>query len=79
MRMVPVYVNGACVEVPADAPVLEAVRRGDAGAARDVASGARLLTDSRGLPRDPAAPGVAGTILRVGHARDRHGAGEAGE
>lgn len=69
--MVPVYVNGARVEVAADAPVIEAVRAWDADAAREVASGARVLTDSRGLPLDPASPGVAGTIVRVLHARDR--------
>jgi hypothetical protein len=71
MRMIPVYVNGARLELPANAMVLDAVRLWDAGAARDVESGARALTDSRGLPLDPAAPAAAGTIVRVVSARDR--------
>jgi hypothetical protein len=71
MGTVPVYVNGARVETEAGAPVLDAVRAWDAGAARDVMSGARVLTDSRGLPLDPTAPAAAGTIVRVVGARDR--------
>ena len=72
--MVPVYVNGARVEVPEGAPVLEAVRAWDAGAAAEVSAGARALSDSRGLPLDPSAVGAAGAIVRVGRAR-----GAAGE
>jgi len=71
MGTVPVYVNGARVEAPAQHSVLDAVRAWDAGAARDVERGARRLTDSRGLPLDPAAPAVAGTIVRVLLARER--------
>jgi hypothetical protein len=70
MRLVPVFVNGARVEVPADAPVLDAVRRWDAEAARDVEAGRRGLTDGRGLPCDPSAPLAAGAIVRVLRARD---------
>jgi hypothetical protein len=77
MPTVPVYVNGARVEVPAGAPVLDAVRAWDADAAREVVSGARPLSDSRGLPLDPATPGAAGTIVRVGQARERGGAAGA--
>jgi hypothetical protein len=72
--MVPVYVNGARVEVPEQAPVLDAVRAWDAEAAREVAAGVRALSDSRGLPLDPSTPGAAGAIVRVGRAR-----GAAGE
>ena len=71
MGTVPVYVNGAMVEAPAAHSVLDAVRVWDAAAARDVESGARRLTDSRGLPLDPATPAVAGSIVRVLHARER--------
>ena len=71
MRMVPVFVNGARVESAEHAPVIEAVRQWDASAAREVESGARALTDSRGLPLDPAAVVVAGTIVRVVGARER--------
>ena len=71
MRMVPVFVNGARVESAERAPVIEAVRQWDASAARDVETGARALTDSRGLPMDPSAEVVAGTIVRVVGARER--------
>ena len=76
MRLVPVFVNGARVESAEHAPVIEAVRQWDAAAARDVESGGRVLTDSRGLPLDPSAAVVAGTIVRVVDARERD-AGEA--
>jgi hypothetical protein len=71
MRLVPVFVNGARVESAGHAPVIEAVRQWDAAAALEVESGSRALTDSRGLPMDPAAAVVAGTIVRVVGARDR--------
>jgi hypothetical protein len=74
MGTVPVYVNGARVEAPAARSVLEAVRAWDAEAARDVETGARHLTDSRGLPLDPGTPAVAGTIVRVLRARERDAA-----
>ena len=70
MRMVPVFVNGARVEVPAEAPVLDAVRQWDAEAAREIAAGKRALTDGRGLPLDPGAAVAAGTIVRVLRARE---------
>ena len=71
MGTVPVYVNGARVEAPAERSVLEAVRQWDAEAAREVETGARHLTDSRGLPLDPGTQAVAGTIVRVLRARER--------
>jgi hypothetical protein len=76
--MVPVYVNGGRVEVPEAAPVLDAVRVWNADAARDVERGGRALTDSRGLPLDPAALAVAGTIVRVVTARERDTDAEEG-
>jgi hypothetical protein len=76
--MVPVYVNGGRVEVPEAAPVLDAVRVWNADAARDVERGGRALTDSRGLPLDPAALAVAGTIVRVVTARERDADAEEG-
>lgn len=74
MELVPVYVNGVRVEAPAAQSVLDAVRQWDAVAAQEVERGARHLTDSRGLPLDPATPAVAGTIVRVLRARERDAA-----
>ena len=71
MGTVPVYVNGARVEAPAERSVLDAVRQWDAEAAREVEAGTRHLTDSRGLPLDPATRAAAGTIVRVLRARER--------
>ena len=76
--MVPVYVNGGRVEIPEAAPVLDAVRAWNADAAREVERGGRSLTDSRGLPLDPAALAVAGTIVRVVTARERDADAEEG-
>ena len=70
MRSVPVFVNGELVDVPADSPVLDVVRQWNAEAARDIERGARALTDSRGLPLDPASIAAAGTIVRVLSARE---------
>jgi len=64
-----VFVNGVRVEVPPGALVADALRAWDAEAAREVAAGARPLTDSRGLPLDPSAKLAAGSIVRVGLAR----------
>jgi len=43
----------------------------DAAAAAEVGSGQRTITDSRGLPLDPATVMGAGSILRVVAVRDR--------
>ena len=74
---IPVFVNGTRVEVAVGATVLDAVRKWDAAAAQEFARGARALTDSRGLPLDPAATTAAGTIVRVIIARE--GAADAEE
>lgn len=68
-RPVRVYVNAAPVDVPAGATALEAVRRHDAALAAQVAAGARLITDSRGLPTPADAPVHGGAIFRVVSAR----------
>ena len=64
-RMVRVFVNGSAVDVPAGSAALDAVRAWDAGAASEVSGGARLITDSRGLPIDAETPMSAGSILRL--------------
>jgi hypothetical protein len=63
--MVRVFVNGSAVDVPAGSAALEAVRAWNADAASDVSGGARLITDSRGLPIDAETPMSAGSILRL--------------
>jgi hypothetical protein len=70
-RMVRVFVNAAGVDVPAGATALDAVQAWNADAAREVTGGARLITDSRGLPIDETTVMSAGSILRLVAKRDR--------
>jgi hypothetical protein len=64
-RMVRVFVNAIGVEIPAGGTALDAVRVADDSLAADVLAGARLITDSRGLPIDSDTPMPAGSILRT--------------
>ncbi len=73
-RLIRVFVNSTPVDVPSGSSALDAVRTRDPAAAAGVADGARVVTDSRGLPIDPATPMQAGAILRVIPARQRAGA-----
>ena len=70
-RMVRVFVNGTGVDLPAGSAALDAVRAWSAALAAEVRAGGRIITDSRGLPLDPAAPMSAGSILRVIVRRER--------
>ena len=70
-RMVRVFVNATGVDVPAGATALDAARAWSADAAEEVTRGARIITDSRGLPLDASAPMSAGSILRLIAKRDR--------
>lgn len=70
------YVNGRGVDVPAGASAIDAVRVHDAAAADQVEAGERALTDSRGLPLEPGAPLVMGTIIRIVSGRRRGAATE---
>ena len=63
--MIRVFVNASGVDVPAGATALDAVRALDEDLARGVDDAKRLITDSRGLPIDPATPMNAGSILRL--------------
>lgn len=63
--MVRVFVNAAGVDVPPGATALDAVRAWNTDAAREVTDGARLITDSRGLPIEASTPVNAGSILRL--------------
>ena len=69
--MVRVFVNATGVDVPTGATALDAVQAWSADAAREVAQGARLITDSRGLPIPGDSPMSAGSILRLIPRRDR--------
>jgi hypothetical protein len=60
-----VFVNATPVDVPRGATALECVRSWRADEAQAVVSGTRLITDSRGLPIDAAAPSPAGSIYRT--------------
>jgi hypothetical protein len=66
-----VFVNSAPLDLPLDSSALSAVRAFDANEAQGVSDGLRLITDSRGLPIDPATVMHAGSILRVISARSR--------
>lgn len=66
-----VFVNASGVDVPVGATALDAVRAWDVAAADDVNAGARVITDSRGLPIDAATPMSAGSILRLVLKRER--------
>ena len=69
-----VFVNGAGLDVPSGASALEAVRQWDAAEGDAVAGGTRLITDSRGLPVEPAVTVYNGAIFRLVTNRQR-GAG----
>lgn len=60
-----VFVNGRGFDVPAVATALDAVRVADAVEGDGVAAGARVITDSRGLPVPAETPVYAGVIYRV--------------
>jgi hypothetical protein len=69
--MLIVFVNGARVEVPADAVVLDAIAVSDAAAAEGIRAGTRAAVDSRGLPVAADAPLSGGFVMRVVAARAR--------
>jgi hypothetical protein len=64
-RSIRVFVNATAVDLPPGATALDAVRAWRAAEADAVAGGARLITDSRGLPIDATTPMPAGGILRT--------------
>ena len=66
-----VFVNAQRVEVPAGARLRDALHAWNADAARDVEQGARVATDSRGLPIDIDTPLHGGAIFRLLPARSR--------
>lgn len=71
MSEIRVFVNGVPADVRAGATALEAVRAADAAEANAVADGSRAITDSRGLPADPASAAYAGAIYRTVRAKSQ--------
>lgn len=71
MTSIRVYVNSTGLDVPAGATALDAVRAWNAAAADEVATGDRVIADSRGLPASPDTPVHGGAIFRVLPARRR--------
>jgi len=72
-----VFVNATAVDLPAGATAIDAVRAWRQEAADDVNAGARVITDSRGLPVGGDAPAFAGSIFRVVSQRERASDGMA--
>lgn len=64
-----VYINTHGIDVPGSATALEAVEAWNAGEAGAIRNGERMITDSRGLPADPASSVHNGAIFRVVRAR----------
>jgi hypothetical protein len=72
-----VFVNGSGVDVPPGSTALDAVRRMDPTAADAVERGARVVTDSRGLPVSRDVVVQAGSIFRLIPNRASPGQGPA--
>ena len=66
-----VFVDGAGLDVPRGSTALDAVRARSATEADAVRAGARVITDSRGIPVAPDVPVVAGSIFRLVAGRAR--------
>ncbi len=60
-----VFVDGRGVSVPSGSTALSAVRVYDAALAAEIESGARRITDSRGLDLAPDTPAHGGAIYRI--------------
>jgi hypothetical protein len=59
------FVNGRGVDLMPGATALDAVRAAQPDEAAAVAAGDRAITDSRGLPVEPATVAYAGAIYRT--------------
>lgn len=66
-----VFVNGKGVSVSPGSSALDVVRIVNAESANEVEAGTARLTDSRGLPLDPASKLSSGHIIRVVPVRQR--------
>ncbi|MEP6690004.1 MAG: hypothetical protein ABJD07_02540 [Gemmatimonadaceae bacterium] len=68
-KSVVVFINAQRVEVPQGALLRDALIAWNAGAASEVAAGATVVTDSRGLPIDAGVRVHGGAIFRTMPAR----------
>ena len=75
-KTVRVFVNAVSVMVPAGSSILDAVHRWNASEAAAVEDGAKMVTDSRGLPIDVEQRVSAGSIFRLVPVRKRAGGRE---
>lgn len=64
-RTITVFVDGVRVELAPNATALDAVRSRSGERAGEVEEGARVITDSRGLPVASDTPVHGGAIFRV--------------
>ena len=64
-----VFINTHGIDVPDSSTALEAIEAWNAGEAVAIRNGERMITDSRGLPADPASAVHNGAIFRVVRAR----------
>lgn len=64
-----VYINTHGIDVPDSSTALEAIEAWNAGEAAAIRNGERMVTDSRGLPADPASVVHNGAIFRIVRAR----------
>ena len=65
MTQVRVFVNAVALDVNLGATALDCVQAWKADEAASVRQGARLITDSRGLPIPNDSPASAGSIYRT--------------
>jgi len=78
-KNVRVFVNSSAVDIPAGSTALDAVRSWNHDAADEVRADRRVITDSRGLPIDPATTVSAGSIFRLVAKRERGSSQESDE
>ena len=64
-----VYINTHGIDVPDSSTALEAIEAWNAGEAAAIRNGERMITDSRGLPADPASAVHNGAIFRIVRSR----------
>ncbi|HET9425308.1 MAG TPA: hypothetical protein VFO55_08060 [Gemmatimonadaceae bacterium] len=72
-----VFIDARGVDVRPGATAIEAVEAFDPAVATAVRAGAKILTDSRGLPIDSGSALESGAILRLVSRRDRSAAPNA--
>lgn len=75
--MVPVFVNGARLDVPAGAPLSAVLAEHDPESLALLVDGGGAVTDARGLPVDADAPVHAGAIYRIRRSARRDGVVDA--